>query len=1245
LAGNVIGGDTRQEVENELSARNTLKNQDIGDAAKNPLFWERNAKAALKGPSQLINGIVNGLPGLAAMGIGGLGSETFEAIGETQLGDFAERNQIINNNFGSSDPIRAEESIGESLTGALVPGGFFAKLIGVGVDSAVDQTVRELTDTQATDYNTVFDRMGITNDGEAPALGPLAAIGTGLVLGGVGIAGINKLVTKKQAIAIARPLRDLDPAGPPDLFSIERASDLTRANLADEQGALTTMLERAGIANFDEISKRIEFDTHTAAHSRAQEALRTGKLTTLNSTFDTPIPPTVLYQGYQNLAPAVKKDTADYINLLDMLDDAKIAQAANVPGNHGQTIAILNRQIAAIAQRSPLSVQMSRDYRTVTSSVRDFLEGGLFSSKFRQQLDIERPNYVPLEISNVDQGAPFLQRMKQAQSDEAIGAGSDWFLQKRNSAGNYDLNRRADPFDMLIDYSEAALLSRMKNDTKVAAVDALLSSGVGKQTIRLVREGEAELYPNRLVTILRNGEKETYITPKLQAALLKFDPYIAKYPTLFAIKRLSETAMVGPLSITFAPTTMIRDAVGGMVTRPTGLMTGSLMQVAAAIPKMTWAKAKGQIARSWQAKLAVGQTALPEGIMSKAAQQQFADNMANSYINSIYHQMNTSGGFDASLMANKINAGSETFKELKRSIITSRIIDNPLVNNMVTRFGANTVGNMLEGFVTLFNTMQDAPRFAAIENTIKKTGMGTDEATRLGKQLTGDASKSGRVYGPDGIRMDVDAIDQGVLNLINKPLGAVTEVIRETTPFFNPMVQGLTRFKNAFAEDPIGTNLRAWKTIGIPAVAAYGWNEMLGSEYNDYAMDRRASRDVAMSMYVGVPGLPPEQGIEIPIMHELLFYGAPFTRSLHGFARSEDPEMTSKAMQILSREMLSNSLDIGFPVAGAAMANLVGVNGPDSLLRPTEGVYSIKENQLGFLPQNAEAIIRTLFSSAGDTAIDLAYSMTQPDGEYDFAGFMETVTNNVTSRAPIVKNLAGKKTANIAFSMPMKIKADKYKAYADARKFFDEFYNPKRATENDFDLPSSYGKFKNVEPYPNADDINDLPYMMPGPERLVKPTNPYIGLFGQQLADEIGSNTLGMSGLVDRERTYSKYVEQLRGYGPADQVKIKTWFDRLTTLDGLDDDETAMKELLLTHKIDLTDFDSRVKLINIIENERSNAIAAQLNVIAQVEDSLTEQLRVNGVLGPDEEFDITKHLKPYDADPFKQGVPATDGQP
>jgi hypothetical protein len=188
----------------------------------------------------------------------------------------------------------------------------------------------------------------------------------------------------------------------------------------------------------------------------------------------------------------------------------------------------------------------------------------------------------------------------------------------------------------------------------------------------------------------------------------------------------------------------------------------------------------------------------------------------------------------------------------------------------------------MDGFSALFDAIQNAPRYAALEQTVKK-GTKVKDAVMGARGITGDVAESGRIYRPDGRVMRGDFVDQGVTSYVAPGVGKVVDFARETVPFVNPMIQGTRNLIRSFKDDPAGTLGRAWLYVGLPAVTAYSWNEMLGEEYNDYAMSRRSSQDVAMNMYIGVPGKPPEEGIEIPQIHEAFEYKDLQTTTIHEF--------------------------------------------------------------------------------------------------------------------------------------------------------------------------------------------------------------------------------------------------------------------------------------------------------------------------------------------------------------------------
>lgn len=1212
------------EALEELAQRKKHADQTFIESLSNPYSYARLFGSIGRAPIQIGN-LPQNLYGLGKLGIENVTGADLGAQ-ETLL-DAARKQREAERSFGTTPAITPGESFVESLTGALVPGGLIAKGTGVGVDFMADQTIRELTDDVGEKYETVFDHVGITDNTEKPVIGTMAAIGVTVLAGTVSAAAINRMTTTKIETPTIRPLKEIDPTAPDNLSTVEKASDLTKTNIVDEQQALRDIIRRNGIPNADEIDARIEFDTHAAARTRVAEAINTGQLTTRDAVFKSPIAPKDLYDAYNALSGNVRQQVGRYINLKDMRDDIQIAieKGEATP----DALLAVDEQIALIAKQVPEAEEFSKRYNTVTSSLREFAQGSLFSEKYKLQLDKTRNNYVPLEISDVDPTAPFLQRLKQAQSSDVGRADPEWFLQNR-AIGSYDMERRADPMVMLMQSVEATLTARMKNDTKVAIIDSLLSSETGSQTMRLATSEEVGKHADRLVQIYRNGERETYITSKLTANLLKFDPYIAKHPELFVPKRIFEQAAVGPVSLTFAPVTALRDTIGGRVTRPDGLKAPNPIDVAAAIPQQLWAKSQGGISNFFQQSIVKGETALPSWLMSPEQQKHFADNIANSYTRTLYHQANNAGGFDASLMKNKIELGQGALAEIKRSLTDATVN----VNVPGARFSANRIRNMIDGFNNIFNAIQDAPRFAAIQKTVKD-GTSIEDATALARQLTGDVTKSGRVYDATGKQIQVDAVDQGLLNVANKGIGKTTEFLRESTPFLNPMIQGNRRLLQSIVDDPIGFNARAWTNIGLPTLAVFGWNEMLGKEYNDYAMQQRSARDVVMNLYIGIPGKPPEEGIEIPMMHELLTYSAPYNRGLYAMSRGEDSEKTRAALSIVAENIFNNSLDVGFPVAGQVGANIVGFSAPDSLARPTDGVFQIREDDLGVLPQNMEHLARTLFAGIGDTTVHVANAVA---GDPSFETFYTEMRDRTLARTPIVKNAAGLKRSNVHFSIPNQVAQERFDAVADFRRYYNAFYEPKRFNDDGLQKPSSRNGFTRFKDAPNPLTQEDLPFLMQGPEQLQQPVNPLFQEFGPLIVDDAFRGTEGMTALTNRADIYAKFTKRLRQFNAGDREALQEWQAMLSGIIPQKEGTQQLKDLVADNDIDLTQYDDRVKLINLIEGRRSEIIRGQIDVFDRLEDKITAILRERGVIGEDEEFDVTKHLNPHDPNPLGIGA-------
>lgn len=118
------------------------------------------------------------------------------------------------------------------------------------------------------------------------------------------------------------------------------------------------------------------------------------------------------------------------------------------------------------------------------------------------------------------------------------------------------------------------------------------------------------------------------------------------------------------------------------------------------------------------------------------------------------------------------------------------------------------------------------------------------KTNKLVREFSGDPSRSGAFSSP-----------------LAKKVGGVAAV----TPWGNIYLQANVRLARAFRQDPVGTTTGIFNAVALPAILTVVHNASLGPEYSDYQYNVRSPDRQAGYMYVGIPGLPPEMGLEIPV--------------------------------------------------------------------------------------------------------------------------------------------------------------------------------------------------------------------------------------------------------------------------------------------------------------------------------------------------------------------------------------------
>lgn len=1133
-------------------------------------------------------------------------------------------------------------NIVEYATPLIVGSGNKRVIANFATSFLAEQALREVADDQTNEYQTLLDMArsdtglrSMVFDKEDHAY-PNAASN---ILTGLGIFTAGSLVTPMalNAMKKIRPqkppktimLRDVDPHAPKNLKSIETAKDLYKTYIVDEKTVLADLLKRAGAPNYDQVVKMIDQDTQTSATMKVNEAMKTGIFRTLAGTFKVDVTPEQLFDAYKRLPAATQKDADMYMKYHDLIDDMKIRIKKNYKVADSQRqIADAQRYINAIEIRSPIVRDLKKQYSHIVRETRNFLgsgQGALLSPKALMDLSVHRSNWVPIDTIGINPTGNFFERVVDAGSDVTQRQLDSFYQQKRSYKNITDINLRGDSFAVLHDYVRNALKAKMENEVRLAYYRSMRGSIHGGETIRQKRKSDAGLVSSdRNVSIYERGRRKQFVSSRLQADLLRFDPYNPKFPTAYALRRGFEHAVTGAASITFAPTTAIRDALAGNVFAPPGVKgPGGPIDVTGAVVKQNWAKMQRAAAQILASDMEIPWLDPPQ-------RQRLAQQASSAYMNSMYHLANEAGGFDASLMKSNIQAGKTVFSEMARSA-------KDLADKMpIARQLGRSAGLMIQGWKSFYDTIQEAPRYSTFERNVK-AGMSPEQASKEARRITGDTMRSGRVYSPQGKRIEADAVNKAATVPLTMGVAKAIEAIRESTPYTNPMIQGMRRLGQRIIDNPVETNLRAWAYVGLPALVAQGWNEMLGEEYNRYAFEGRTSRDIAMNLYVGIPGMRPEEGLNIPIAHELMAWKGPWETSLYALQKGANGEEINYILQHMAATILENSAMIGAPQVATVPMAAAGMNPPDSINPFSWNIYNLREDNAGLLPRNVEEMFRTAFGGTSGLVLDTAAATWEGGPE----AFYKELSHGIAKRLPVVgPTLTGTKTFVSNYNPLSERVWEKKKAIEEFVKIYDEHLDPRRE-----------GRLK-IRPDSATDLVEDSDAQTVhrfAPLPTPAPTNPIAIEFGGLIKDALDSNEEGWKGLDNRGSTLAKQVRLLRSYHAGKADKFKEWQETYGDAEqryqaamkkaaGNEDAEKKVEStigqevktnrLVTQMKLDLGKREDVAKLISRLEEERILINKQALKFIEEIEDRVTKDLQARGMLQPGAKFDVEKHLGP-----------------
>lgn len=503
--------------------------------------------------------------------------------------------------------------------------------------------------------------------------------------------------------------------------------------------------------------------------------------------------------------------------------------------------------------------------------------------------------------------------------------------------------------------------------------------------------------------VFRRGEEELYLTDPTFRDLLKFDlPTITGQAgnILYATKRLIESNYTGALNPAFAPTNALRVWHTAKFTVKEGRVPPTLYGMASDVPKTLYP----QIAKYFVNAMDEVTGARWSQYLPKTAREAIGMRLASAADDAMYAAITHGGGahgstLEQSIRAARLDAATADFQKLTGPLAV-----------MAKRFWAM--------YKPLLGAVHEAPMNAYVRANAGRAPIPTLLAE--GRDLGGDPKITGQYYTVDprtGARAPIqyqtdNALEKAIITGI-RGYGLTMELGRTAGTWTNAIVQSVKRFGAAYLENPGKFVANMWLYTMLPAGVQSMWNHSIGTDpngrrYADYQMNGRHQYNTLTSWYLGLPGHPAEDGVEISgVALEAAFWKLGMEIGFdHAFGTNKRDLSTD--MWKAAQAALDISVNVPmFPVISLWEAsqgrvppmNVFGSEGYKMRADPFDQLYGMSES--------IERYMRILGGGLGNAggAFFAAYGHTKD-------GFASAVANGLTevaktqgSRLPIVRNV------------------------------------------------------------------------------------------------------------------------------------------------------------------------------------------------------------------------------------------------
>jgi uncharacterized protein (TIGR02594 family) len=511
--------------------------------------------------------------------------------------------------------------------------------------------------------------------------------------------------------------------------------------------------------------------------------------------------------------------------------------------------------------------------------------------------------------------------------------------------------------------------------------------------------------PNSIKTY-EYGRPRHYTTDPLLASTMKLDPhYYHSAPGaasvvrwLGAPKRMMEIGTTRWLAPWFSVTNMRRNHnLVALATPGADLQRPYIHQSMAEIYRDVIPQITNGLAKSFDNTGLIGRTF---GKNAPAWLDTLGKRWANTYIDSNHARIQRHGG----------NYGSA----YDQRITTDRIISENLSK---VSGEANVFLRSLQNFL---GAVHGAPTNATVRKNWYRTELPktdpnylhpSDLVTRT-RRLTGDPVVQGEMFGAGPVRYNARTLEEKVALKGLQAVGATAELARVMVPWFNTTAQGIKGVGRSYINSPGKFTAKLWTTQLFPTAIIYAWNQSLGRDsqgvsYSNHQMNGRSPYNTMMSHYIGIPGRPASEGMELPFkVHELSLFQRWFEIAMdHMFS---DPKHTAvEDWRYMWKSWLNVAGDVPFPTLANWVLAYTGNTPAQGIME--NNTYKVKESpydQHKGLPVNVEYMMRAIGGGISDVLGSGAAAMIQEENAFlkPAAGIKE-MGIRAAQRTPILRDV------------------------------------------------------------------------------------------------------------------------------------------------------------------------------------------------------------------------------------------------